>query len=148
MSKRHKKRKKRNLDVPLAKGQQRSELILRIVATDDTFEKIVVNHHVEGTDKYIRTTTTSVWMGKCLHCGSRLFVNDDGTTDATVEHIVPRSVGGSNDDLLNLAMACERCNNQKGIRHDPVYKNDQRARDVVAALLAKRKERWREPDTT
>ncbi len=33
----------------------------------------------------------------------------------TMEHIIPRSLGGS-DDLLNLAAACYRCNEFKGAK--------------------------------
>ena len=43
----------------------------------------------------------------CVYCGA------DG--DLTLDHIIPRSRGGSDDDD-NLATACRRCNCRKGAR--------------------------------
>jgi hypothetical protein len=43
----------------------------------------------------------------CRYCGS--------TDDLTVDHVVPRARGGS-DNLENLAVACRRCNSRKGAR--------------------------------
>jgi len=109
------------------------ERILQIVATDRTFERA----EVRGAD---------VWAGKCLHCNTQLLVGLDGAprSRATIEHIVPRAAGGS-DELGNLALACARCNHEKGVRHDPHYATDPRAREVVDRLLARRRRRWREP---
>jgi 5-methylcytosine-specific restriction endonuclease McrA len=58
---------------------------------------------------------------------------------------VPRSAGGS-DDLLNLGLACFRCNNQKGRRHDPRGLGDAKAAELIERLLARRRARWRDPD--
>ncbi len=113
---------------PRAKGSARQDLILEIVKTDVTFEQ-----YAEG------------WVGRCLHCNTSIHVGLSGQSSGTIEHIVPSSAGGSGTDLTNLALACSRCNNEKGIRHDPVYPSDPRAVEVVNNLLAKRKKRWREP---
>jgi hypothetical protein len=83
------------------------------------------------------------WLGKCLHCGTKLHVDAAGETDATIEHIVARTNGGT-DALANLALACAACNMTKGRTHD--VRASARSTEVVNALLAKRKERWREPD--
>jgi 5-methylcytosine-specific restriction endonuclease McrA len=45
----------------------------------------------------------------CEYCQSQLKFAADSFS---VEHIVPLSRGGS-DDLSNLALACQRCNNAK-----------------------------------
>jgi hypothetical protein len=45
----------------------------------------------------------------CEYCQSQLKFSADSFS---VEHIVPRSRGGS-DDLSNLALACQRCSNAK-----------------------------------
>lgn len=45
--------------------------------------------------------------GKCLQCGS--------TEDLTLDHIIPRSVGGT-DDPENLQTLCRRCNSGKNNR--------------------------------
>ena len=45
--------------------------------------------------------------GTCLRCGT--------TEDLTIDHIVPRSQGGSNQSD-NLQVLCEPCNAAKGAR--------------------------------
>ncbi len=89
------------------------------------------------------------WVAPCLHCRSTLAVTLSGVPlgAATLEHIVPRSwfrrtaarplverVGGQ-DDVRNLAVACARCNQQKGTSHDADGPTSARAREVIAALL-------------
>lgn len=88
-----------------------------------------------------------MWVGKCLHCDTRLALAEDGEpiSRATVEHIVPRSAGGT-DDPASLAIACARCTHEKGRRWDPRYATDPRAREIAARLLVKRRRRWRDPD--
>lgn len=122
-----KRQKKNDKPTARAKGQHRQELILQIVSTDNTFEK----HNVG-------------WVGKCLHCNTSIQVGETGQSSATIEHIIPAHAGGSGTDMLNLAIACSRCNNEKGIRHDPRYPSDPRAMHVITNLLEKRKNRWRE----
>lgn len=124
---RHRKKNQPEVE-PRVKGLARQDKILEIVETDGTFEK-----------------GSSGWVGSCLHCNTSIHVGVTGQSSATIEHIVPLCVGGSGSDLLNLALACSRCNNEKGIRHDPNYPSDPRAVEVVNTLLAKRKKRWREP---
>lgn len=45
---------------------------------------------------------------RCIYCGAT-----SRDTRLEVDHIVPRSVGGTNDDA-NLITACWACNNGKG----------------------------------
>ena len=116
-----------------AKGSSRAQLVLAIVATDSTFN-LYGNPH-EGR----------VWLGRCIHCNTRLGVTPEGSTDATIEHINPLCAGGESTDPHNLALACSRCNNEKGIRHDQHAGKGGRADEVIAALQAKRLARWREP---
>jgi 5-methylcytosine-specific restriction endonuclease McrA len=80
--------------------------ILDVVHSDSTFERVELR---EGEG----------FVGKCIHCQSELHVLHDGTPigEVTVEHIVPRS-RGETDDPKNLALACARCNHSKGKRHD------------------------------
>ncbi|HYO55748.1 HNH endonuclease [Archangium sp.] len=110
--------------------------ILDIVATDATFER---------TDYRGR----EVWLGKCLHCNAYLVIGLDGEpiSRATIEHIVPRVHGGT-DAMENLGLACARCNQGKGSRHDRHYHRDARVRELVERLLERRRERWRDPDDT
>jgi len=115
------------------KGSSREQMVLDIVRTDNTFFDSMGEPHV-----YPQT-----WSGKCIHCNTRLTVTATGQTEATIEHIMPLIAGGSGTDLHNLALACKRCNNMKGIHHDS-RNLDERAQEVVGALLTKRQERWRE----
>lgn len=92
-----------------------------------------------------RLDDRAVWVGKCIHCNSKLVVADDGRSlgEATLEHIVTQTRGGTSE-ITNLAVACGRCNREKGKRHD--HKHGERLGAVVATLQARRAERWRDPD--
>lgn len=70
----------------------------------------------------------------CEHCQSQLTYSADSFS---VEHIVPRSKGGS-DNLFNLALACQRCNNAKFVATeatDPLT-------GQVAPLFHPRNDEW------
>jgi len=107
-------------------------LLLAAAVTDATFEKTTLDGQV-------------VWVGKCIHCGKKLVVRDDGRAmgEATLEHVWPETQGGT-DAVDNLAVACAGCNREKGSRHD--HKGGQRLDEVVAKLRERRAERWRDPD--
>ncbi len=100
-----------------------------------------------------------IWNTRCLHCRARLQVRDDGEAmgHSTLEHVIPQAwfgeraaknlcsrVGDDADDARNLALACTRCNHDKGKSHDARGPGDNRALEVISALLAKRTARWRE----
>lgn len=108
--------------------------ILDIVATDATFERT-------------ESRGREVWLGKCLHCNAHLLIELSGEpiSRATIEHIIPQAHGGT-DALENLGLACARCNQGKGKRHDPHYPRDARAQELVTRLQARRRERWRDPE--
>ncbi len=103
----------------------------RIAATDITFS------YADG-----------FWTGKCLICGGWLRFDAHSGFGANIEHIQPRSLGGSND-LLNLGLTHPRCNGEKGRRWDPKSrhrKNPEAYQALVQRLLDERQRRWREPD--
>lgn len=108
------------------------QLLLAIVATDSTFERKTVRGE-------------PAWVGKCIHCNAKLVVSLDGQADgaATIEHIVPRTHGGT-DDLANLAIACPRCNALKGKRLDHRRREDPTLTQVIETLRARRLARWRD----
>jgi 5-methylcytosine-specific restriction endonuclease McrA len=108
-------------------------LVLAVVATDVTFVRA-------------RYGDGEAFIGKCLHCGARLVVGLDGepVSRATIEHVRPRAHGGT-DALENLALACARCNSEKGVRHDAKPRFDGRLAEVVESLAKRRMERWVEP---
>ena len=101
-----------------------------------------------------------IWSTRCLHCRRTLQVRDDGEPlgHTTLEHVVPQAwfgrhaaaaltvrVGDDADDPRNLALACARCNHDKGKGHDARGPRDARAREVIGALLDTRLLRWRPP---
>ena len=112
----------------------RKRVVLDIVATDRTF-------------RLMQGRQGPVWLGKCIHCNSKLMVTPDGTPigKATVEHIVPRTHGGT-DDVRNVAMACARCNGAKGRRLDNRRRDDPDLVAMIERLQQRRADRWRDPD--
>lgn len=105
------------------------------------------------------TLIDQIWNTRCLHCRAHLQVRDDGESlgHSTLEHVIPQAwfgaraaknlcslVGDNADDARNLALACTRCNHDKGKSHDARGPTDIRAVEVISALLAKRFARWRE----
>ncbi|MEW5854856.1 MAG: HNH endonuclease [Myxococcota bacterium] len=108
--------------------------VLAIIATDRTFERA----EYRGRE---------VWQGRCLHCNAYLLVELSGEaiSRATIEHIIPRVHGGT-DAPENLGLACARCNQGKGMRHDRNFKRDPRVQEMVERLLQRRRERWRDPE--
>ena len=52
----------------------------------------------------------------CCYCGVRTTLTRGlYRTSATIDHILPKSKGGSNHPQ-NLVLACARCNNRRGVR--------------------------------
>ena len=111
-----------------------------------------------ATDAEAVQAPDGIWTTRCLHCRTRLQVAADGEAigASSLEHVVPQAwfglraaaalaalVGDDRDDPRNLAVACRRCNQDKGKGPDARGPQDARAHDVVAALLAKRLTRWR-----
>ena len=112
------------------------------------------------TDALARTEADGAWSTRCLHCRTRLHVAADGAPQghASLEHVVPSAwfgkraaapltaqVGSAPDDARNLAVACARCNQDKGKGPDARGPADARAFEVVAGLLGRRLTRWRDP---
>ena len=108
-------------------GAARAKQILSIVGSDKLFS--------------IVTRDGTFYEGPCIHCGTKLIVEFDGGTSATIEHIVPLSAAGSSVDISNLSLACKNCNNEKGVRHDPNYMRDPRSTEVINNLLSRREAR-------
>jgi CRISPR/Cas system Type II protein with McrA/HNH and RuvC-like nuclease domain len=62
---------------------------------------------------YIRTRLSESQNWKCCWCGCHTTDSRGKKNSTTVEHIVPRSSGGT-DEWENLAMACSACNSRRG----------------------------------
>lgn len=110
--------------------------LLWVAATDRTFERM-------------EQAGATVLSGRCIHCRKRhvLSLEGDPLTSASLEHILPRTHGGTNA-AANLAIACKACNAAKGRRLDCRRKDDPDLQRVVALLRERRAERWREPPET
>jgi 5-methylcytosine-specific restriction endonuclease McrA len=107
-----------------------AQLLNAIAATDATFQR-------EGRS----------WVGRCLLCGGPLRFDVATGEGATVEHILPRSLGGTND-LRNLGIAHRRCNAEKGIHWDGGARRrrlPERYMALVERLRVERERRWRDP---
>jgi len=123
---------------------KRAEVVLSIVATDNTFSPVVGRPTLEEFAHRLSLRSQIGWMGRCIHCETHLYVTMQGSTESTIEHIAPLCDGGDPTDPHNLALACSRCNNEKGIRHDRHAGKGGRADEVIRALQEKRSTRWRE----
>ena len=112
-------------------SRRKQRRLLEVAATDRTFEP----RELDGEQ---------VLEGKCIHCQRKLALRTDGTpiNGATLEHIVPKNHGGT-DDLENLAIACARCNSEKGLRHDHKRPDDPKLREVIERLQERRSKRLR-----
>jgi 5-methylcytosine-specific restriction endonuclease McrA len=85
------------------------------------------------------------WVGRCLICGGPLRFSARTGEGATVEHILPRSLGGDNDPR-NLGIAHPRCNGEKGRHWDPKRRHrsqPERYAALLARLQDERARRWR-----
>lgn len=49
---------------------------------------------------------------QCVYCKKKVVM---GTFDAFIDHVIPLTKGGNNEDE-NLVVACRRCNGTKGTR--------------------------------
>src|SRR5215510_1070989 len=82
---------------------------------------------------------------RCQYCGA---VNEPA--ELTIDHIIPRSRGGTND-ALNLCAACIPCNNRKGNRTPaearmPLVSNPSAYTDGLDLALAIRMAETRRPE--
>ena len=85
------------------------------------------------------------WVGKCLICNGPIAFDAKTGEGATLEHVRARHRDG-NDDPENLAAVHARCNWEKGRRWDPKRrKGADEYEMLVARLLERRRERWRNP---
>lgn len=88
------------------------------------------------------------WVGRRLICGGPLRFDAASGEGETVEHILPRSLGGTSA-LRNLGITHASCNHEKGIRWDGGRRrrtDPKRYNGLVERLQRERERRWREPD--
>jgi len=70
----------------------------------------------------IRTSLWNSQNGMCVYCGKKMLKPGDEDYSeksglaATVDHVVPKSLGGRGG--RNLVLACRTCNNKKADKYD------------------------------
>lgn len=109
------------------------QLMTRIAETDVTF-----------------TLQKRDWLGKCLVCGGPLRFDADTGEGADIEHIQPRSLGGTNE-LHNLGITHRKCNGEKGRRwdgHRRRHAEPDRYQALITRLRAERERRWHDPSNS
>lgn len=72
-----------------------------------------VPHKSAPALRRLRDSVGSEQAWRCCYCGTRTTETADPEHAPTLEHIVPRSRGGS-DHHANLVMACLWCNRTRG----------------------------------
>lgn len=64
---------------------------------------------------YTRTRLAEAQNWKCCFCGCYMIETPGKKNSVTVEHVTPKSLGGS-DTEENLVASCHRCNNSRGTK--------------------------------
>lgn len=62
---------------------------------------------------WLRTRLAEAQNWRCCWCGRHTSIFRNRRDSATIEHVLPKSQGGT-DDWENLAMSCARCNSSRG----------------------------------
>lgn len=62
---------------------------------------------------WVRTRLAEAQNWRCCWCGRHVSIFQGRRDSATIEHVLPKSQGGT-DDWENLAMSCARCNSNRG----------------------------------
>jgi 5-methylcytosine-specific restriction endonuclease McrA len=113
------KAQKYNIDITgLNKGEIHNAIQDYRMAHDPKFKAFVESKISNHYGRQIQRLSESQ-NHRCCYCGQHTFIGSKTPKGfskwqlATVEHVVPRSLGGSNS-WENLVMACSECNNLRG----------------------------------
>lgn len=68
----------------------------------------------------IKLTLFEIQEGKCFYCFTEVVMESGLDSSATLDHLIPKSVGGANT-RDNLVLACNRCNQAKKSRSVQEY---------------------------
>lgn len=64
---------------------------------------------------HMRTRLAEAQNWRCCWCGKHCVPESNKHNSATIEHVTPRSQGGT-DTWENFAMSCNHCNQARGVR--------------------------------
>jgi 5-methylcytosine-specific restriction endonuclease McrA len=71
--------------------------------------------HKQSKWVYLRTRLAEAQNWKCCFCGCYMHEVHGKRNSVTVEHVIPKSKGGTNE-WENLAASCYACNNNRGTK--------------------------------
>ena len=66
---------------------------------------------IKNAPRVPKVTKKNIWLrdgGHCQYCEKKITLSD-----ATVDHVVPKSKGGTNN-WENVTLSCSKCNQKKG----------------------------------
>lgn len=82
---------------------------------------------------YVRTRLAEAQNWRCCWCGVKCRPEPGYKNSVTLEHVTPRSEGGS-DERDNLAMACHACNSRRGSTDAEVFMRKQPWNSPTASM--------------
>lgn len=91
---------------------------------------------------HMRTRLSESQNWKCCWCGCKTTDERGHPHSNTVEHVIPRSEGGS-DEWENLAMACQDCNHRRGTHSVEAFMSGEYNRDALNKRERQRAKRER-----
>lgn len=98
-------------DVPRIINEEPTKELYHILFPDNKAARHFA--FVTARKVYKRTRLAEAQNWHCCWCGTEMIPEPNKHNSVTVEHILPRSQGGS-DEMENLAAACLHCNNKRG----------------------------------
>ena len=112
------------IDVPSYISELPTREYWKSVYTDRHQARIA---YLVATKVYWRTVISERQNHRCCYCGIRTTEIQGFRCSATVEHIVPKARGGA-DNPENYALACYKCNNDRGDKplEQYLHERDQR----------------------
>jgi 5-methylcytosine-specific restriction endonuclease McrA len=67
----------------------------------------------KGKRRWRVRTLIKKYKGVCALCGCVVTLETNAKNQASVDHVIPRSAGGS-EEFSNLQLLCRECNQNKG----------------------------------
>lgn len=96
-----------------------------MIDTTERHKRLVLRRiKSRGIDKRKREKVLQAWNHRCAYCGVEMVPFSHGVYNppeaATVDHIIPRWLGGTNH-YRNLVAACHGCNRARNKADAPYY---------------------------
>lgn len=105
-------------DTPLVVTEEPNLEDFYQVYPDNTKMASIVYRVTHGVWMRTRLAESQNW--RCCWCGRHTSIFRNRRDSATIEHVTPKSEGGT-DDWENLAMSCARCNSTRGSQSSETF---------------------------